>query len=91
MRFEKSEYSVAEEDTTVEITVLTDRPVSRSFSVSLRFEHNSTQGEPCSVLIIRSYTVSVLILACTCTYAIRKYTFMCLPTVVNKYVCSKLE
>ena len=64
MRFEKSEYSVAEEDTTVEITVLTDRPVSRSFSVSLRFEHNSTQGEPCSVLIIRSYTVSVYTHTC---------------------------
>ena len=45
MRFEKSEYSVAEEDKTVEITVLTDRPVSRSFSVSLRFEHNSTKGK----------------------------------------------
>ena len=45
VRFEKSEYSVAEEDKAVEITVLTDRPVSRPFSVSLRSEHNGTQGE----------------------------------------------
>ena len=45
VRFEKSEYIVAEEDKTVEITVLTDRSVSRSFSVPLRFEHNGTQGE----------------------------------------------
>ena len=49
VRFEKSEYRVTEEDKAkVEVTVLTDRPVSRSFSVLLRSEHNSTQGESCS-------------------------------------------
>ena len=48
VRFEKSEYSVAEEDKAVEVTMLTDRPVSRPFSVLLRSEHNSTQGESCS-------------------------------------------
>ena len=45
MRFEKSEYSVAEEDKAVEITVLTDRSVDRPFSVSLHSEHNSTQSK----------------------------------------------
>ena len=45
VRFEKSEYSAAEEDKAVEITVLTDRSVDRPFSVSLRSEHNSTQGK----------------------------------------------
>ena len=87
MRFEKSEYHVTEEEKTVDITLLTHRPPSRSFSVSLRSRHNSSQSESYAVCIIL-FSIS----AHTCLYTLwYAYSFMCFATAVNRYVvhCSK--
>ena len=76
VRFEKSEYHVTEEEKTVDITLLTHRPPSRSFSVSLRFRHNSSQGE--------SYAVCIISIQYQCPYLL-VYIMVCIQFYVLCY------